>query len=96
MLDSGTPLVRSSQLPRAHCNHCNRGLIPPDWSRSPEHNPATHRGLLQSHVLSIGSGPADLLVEHNPAMLDVPGLKAAIEEARRIMPSLDVQKQVGA
>ncbi len=29
-------------------------------------------------------------------MLDVPGLKAAIEEARRIMPSLDVQKQVGA
>lgn len=51
---------------------------------------------MQSHVLSIGSGPADLLVEHNPAMLDVPGLKAAIEEARRIMPSLDVQKQVGA
>lgn len=38
--------------------------------------------------------PADLLVEHNPAMLDVPGLKAAIEEARRIMPGLDVQKQV--
>lgn len=29
-------------------------------------------------------------------MLDVPGLKAAIEEARRIMPNLDVQKQVGA
>ncbi|KAI7840361.1 hypothetical protein COHA_005906 [Chlorella ohadii] len=38
----------------------------------------------------------DLLVEHNPAMLDVPGLKAAIEEARRIMPSLDVQKQMAS
>lgn len=36
----------------------------------------------------------DLLVEHNPAMLDVPGLKAAIGEARRIMPGLDVQKQM--
>ena len=35
--------------------------------------------------------PADRLVEENPAMLDVPGLRAAMAEAARILPQLDVQ-----
>lgn len=34
------------------------------------------------------------MVQHNPGMLDVPGLRAAMEEAARIMPQLDVQAQV--
>lgn len=34
----------------------------------------------------------DLMVQENPAMLDVPGLKAAMAEAARIMPHLDVKK----
>lgn len=34
----------------------------------------------------------DRLVEENPAMLDVEGLRAAMAEAARIMPQLDVQK----
>lgn len=37
------------------------------------------------------SCPADRLVEENPAMLDVEGLRAAMAEAARIMPQLDVQ-----
>ena len=37
----------------------------------------------------------DLLVEENPAMLDVPGLRAAIAEAARIMPNVDVQARPG-
>lgn len=37
-----------------------------------------------------------MLVEANPTMLDVPGLKAAMEEAQRFMPDLDVQKQMGS
>lgn len=35
---------------------------------------------------------ADRLVEENPAMLDVAGLRAAMAEAQRIMPQLDVQR----
>ncbi len=35
---------------------------------------------------------ADRLVEACPAMLDVRGLKMAMEEAQRIMPQLDVQQ----
>lgn len=38
----------------------------------------------------------DRLVEAHPAMLDVDGLRAAIAEARRIMPGLDVAKQMGS
>lgn len=34
------------------------------------------------------------MVTHNPSMLDVQGLRAAMEEAARIMPQLDVHAQV--
>jgi hypothetical protein len=36
--------------------------------------------------------PADRLVQENPAMLDVAGLKAAMAEAQRIMPHLDCER----
>jgi hypothetical protein len=37
-----------------------------------------------------------LLVEANPAMLDVPGLKKALAEAKRVMPGLDVQQAMAS
>lgn len=38
----------------------------------------------------------DLLVEENPTMLDIEELKVAVEEAKRIMPNLDIQQAMGS
>lgn len=38
----------------------------------------------------------DKLVEENPSMLDIEGLKNAMEEAKRIMPNLDIQHAMGS
>lgn len=38
----------------------------------------------------------DRLVEENPSMLDIEGFKLAMQEAQRIMPSLDVQQALGS
>lgn len=38
----------------------------------------------------------DRLVEENPSMLDIEGLKNAMDEAKRIMPNLDIQHAMGS
>ncbi|WPT14091.1 hypothetical protein PSENEW3_00000222 [Picochlorum sp. SENEW3] len=38
----------------------------------------------------------DRLVEENPSMLDIQGIKNAIAEAKQIMPSLDIQHAMGS
>lgn len=38
----------------------------------------------------------DKLVEENPSMLDIEELRVAMEEAKRIMPNLDLQKAMGS
>lgn len=38
----------------------------------------------------------DKLIEENPSMLDIEGLKNAMEEAKRIMPSLDIEHAMGS
>jgi hypothetical protein len=38
----------------------------------------------------------DLLVEENPSMLDVEELRSAMAEAKRIMPDLDIKKEMGS
>lgn len=38
----------------------------------------------------------DALVEENPSMLDIEGLKSAMEEAKIIMPTIDIQHAMGS
>ena len=40
--------------------------------------------------------PPARLVEANPSVLDLKGLRLAMEEARRIMPSMDIQRQMAS